>query len=153
MRSVSMLAIAGTTALLNSGCGNSPSEPARLQLAGTWNGAGSDAQGAENFTWIISQDGDSLSGPVATTASDPNDGSCASCHKNKLGILSGTISSGTLKLVMSFPTGGDVPTPICSVTMNATTSEVTGQRIVANYSGGDSCEGPFLNGAFTMVKK
>lgn len=153
MRSVSTFAIAGTAALLSLGCGDSPAEPPRLDLAGTWSGSGSDSQGAEVFTWVLTQAGATVSGPVTSLASDPKDGSCASCHKNKLGVLTGTISNGILTIAMSFPTGGDVPTPICSVTMNASTTAVTSKQIFANYSGGDSCEGPFTNGAFTMVKR
>jgi hypothetical protein len=53
---------------------------------------------------------------------------------------------------MLFPAGGDVPTPICSVTINATAADITRNRIAATYSGADSCEGPFTNGAFTMSR-
>jgi hypothetical protein len=155
MKSEFVLAVAAVTTLFSSGCGSSTSAsaPAPLNISGQWSGTGSDSQGAETFTWAVTQTGTILSGAVTSLAADPNDGSCASCHKNKLGVLSGTLNSGVLALTMSFPTGGDVPTPICSVTMNVTTANVSGSQIVANYSGGDSCEGPFVDGAFTMVKK
>lgn len=152
MKSEFVLAVAAAITLLSSGCG-STSAPAPLNLSGQWSGNGSDSQGAETFTWVLTQTGTTVSGPVTTAAADPRDGSCASCHKNKLGVLSGTLNSGVLTLTMSFPTGGDVPTPICSVTMNVTTGNVSNSQIVANYSGGDSCEGPFVDGAFTMLKK
>jgi hypothetical protein len=153
MKSEFALAVAAAISLLSSGCGSSTSAPAPLNLSGQWAGSGSDSQGAETFTWVVTQTGTMVSGAVVSLAADPKDGSCASCHKNKLGVLSGTLNSGVLALTMSFPTGGDVPTPICSVTMNVTTGNVSGSQIVANYSGGDSCEGPFVDGAFTMAKK
>jgi hypothetical protein len=83
---------------------------------------------------------------------DVADGTCASCHKIKGGTLSGTISGAGLTVTMVFPTGGDVPTPICGVTFEATAAGITKDRIVATYSGVDSCEGPITDGAFTMTR-
>lgn len=153
MRSAFGRALAITVALLSAGCDKSPAEPAGLDLSGTWSGNGSDSQGAETFTWVVAQTGPNISGAVRTLPADPTDGSCASCHKNKFGTILGTLANGNLAVTMTFPTGGDVPTPICSVTMNAVATVVTSRQIVANYSGGDSCEGPFVDGAFTIVKK
>jgi hypothetical protein len=53
---------------------------------------------------------------------------------------------------MLFPAGGSVPTPICSVTMDATASGVTSDSISAAYSGSDSCEGAFA-GTFRMTRQ
>ena len=152
MRLVSCVALLAF-GLVAEGCDNSPAAPRPPDISGSWTGAGSDNQGAETFTLVLTQTDSALNGTVATTAADPADGSCASCHKNKVGVVSGTISRGALTVTMTFPTGGNVPTPICSVTMNASAASVTPQKIVANYSGGDSCEGPFVNGAFTIMKQ
>jgi len=144
-------------AILCSNCHASPAAPTSTPstpggaLAGEWSGTGSDSQGAEEMTWVLTQRGDTVSGSVSTQSTNPTDGSCASCHKNKSGTLSGTIADSVLRLTMYFPTGGDVPTPICSVTMVASAEGFTVDRIAAPYSGGDTCEGPFTDGAFEML--
>jgi len=120
-------------------------------LSGSWSGTGSDSQGAEEMTWVITQRGDTVSGSVSTQSVNPTDGSCASCHKNKSGTFSGTIADSVLRLTMYFPTGGDVPTPICSVTMVASVAGFTANRIASTYSGADTCEGPFTDGEFEML--
>jgi hypothetical protein len=152
MRIVSAIALFAI-GLLAEGCGNSLAAPRPKDVSGSWAGNGSDNQGAETFNLVLTQTDSEVNGTVTTMAVDPSDGSCASCHKNKIGVVSGSISGAALKVTMSFPTGGDVPTPICSVTMDVPAAFVTTGQIVANYSGGDSCEGPFVNGAFTLVKK
>ena len=105
------------------------------------------------MTLTLAQSGDAVSGTAITRAVDPTDGTCASCHKNKDGTLAGTVSGSSLTLKMMFPTGGDVPTPICSVTIDATASNVTGGRMATTYTGEDSCEGPFTDGSFTMDRQ
>jgi hypothetical protein len=155
MRRIVSLAVA----VLTCGCGGSPvapdapprlSVPPPLNLTGTWTGRGSDSQGAHIITLTLAQTGDSVSGRAITRAVDPADGTCASCYKNKDGRFSGIVSDTALTLKMLFPTGGDVPTPICSVTIDATASGITSGRIAATYSGEDSCEGPFTDGSFTI---
>jgi hypothetical protein len=94
-----------------------------------------------------------VSGTVATRAVDPADGSCASCHKNKSGTLTGTMSSGALTFTMSFPSGGSDGTPLCGVDMSGTTTRLIGSLAGATYSGADSCEGPFSGGAFSMTRQ
>jgi hypothetical protein len=137
-------------ATLAADCTMLPVAPTSLQLSGTWDGTGADAQGAEVISWVLMQTGNTVRGTVSTRAVDPADGSCASCHKNKTGTFTGTIVGSSLTLTMFFPTGGDVPTPICSVTMIATADGVTGSKIASTYSGADTCEGPFTDGTFTM---
>ena len=144
------VALAGMAAALAADCTMLPVAPTSLQLSGTWDGTGSDAQGAEVISWVMTQTGNTVRGTVSTRAVDPADGSCASCHKNKTGTFTGTIVGSSLTLTMFFPTGGDVPTPICSVTMVATADGVTDARITSTYTGADTCEGPFTDGTFTM---
>jgi len=130
-----------------------PPPPAALNLSGTWTGTGSDSQGAETLSWVLTQVGDALSGSAATRPANAADGSCASCHKVKDGTMSATLSGTTLTLRMFFPTGGSVPTPICSVIMEATASGITSDAISASYSGSDSCEGAFAGGTFRMTRR
>ena len=89
-------------------------------LTGTWTGTGTDAQGAETFTWTVTQTGDRLSGSVVLDSANRNDGSCGSCHKQKSGTLAGTLSGGALTLTLDFPAGGSDITPLCGITMHAT---------------------------------
>lgn len=131
----------------------SPPAPSPLNLSGTWTGTGSDSQGAETLRWVLTQVGNALSGSASTRPANPSDGSCASCHKVKDGSLSATLSGTTLTLRMLFPTGGSVPTPICSVIMESTASGVTSNSIAASYSGSDSCEGAFAGGTFSMTRQ
>ena len=105
------------------------------------------------ITLTLAQSGDALSGTAMTRGVEPGGTTCASCHKVKDGTLTGTLSGTALTLKMMFPTGGDVPTPICSVTIDAAASNVTGGRMAATYTGEDSCEGPFTGGSFTMDRQ
>src|SRR5262245_42717641 len=65
-----------------------PSTPAvptpSFALDGTWTGSGVDSGGATVVTWILAQSGASVSGTMTTRAVDPADGSCNSCHRNKV---------------------------------------------------------------------
>jgi hypothetical protein len=127
-----------------------------LNLAGAWTGTGVDSGGATVVTWTLVQSGASVSGTVATRAVDPTDGSCNSCHRNKLGTLSGTISGAALTLSMDFAAGvsGD-PTPICSSAFAGTSPDIAASAarvMTVAYSGADSCEGPLANGALTMTR-
>lgn len=141
-----------TAALVTAGCGmpSIPLDPPTVKLTGTWTGTGSDSQGPELITWDLTQTGNMVTGMVSTRAVDTTDGTCASCHKNKTGTVSGTISGADLTLRMFFPSGGDVPTPMCTVTMNATVPDATDYNIATSYTGLDTCEGPFAGGRFSM---
>lgn len=140
------------------GCGASPAVPTgasastAANLTGTWLGTGTDAQGPETFKWSVIQTGDRLTGSVVLDPADPNDGSCGSCHKKKSGTLTGTISSGALTITLDFPEGGADLTPLCGITMHATTSDVAAGRIAASYTGTTTCEGPITDGTLTVTR-
>ena len=139
------------------GCG-SPAAPttkasgSAANLAGTWTGTGTDAQGPETFRWTVAQTGDRISGAVVLEPADPADGSCGSCHKQKTGTLAGTLSGGTLTLTLDFPAGGTDVTPLCGITMHATTSDIAAGRVAATYTGTTTCEGPITDGALTVTR-
>ena len=134
-----------------SACGSSPAAPS-ANLTGTWIGTGRDGQGAETFRWIVTQTGDRITGQAILDPVDPNDGSCGSCHKRKNGTLTGTLSGGALSLTLDFPTGGADITPLCGITMQASTSDVAAGRIAAAYTGTTTCEGLITDGTLTVTK-
>jgi hypothetical protein len=121
-------------------------------LTGTWKGTGDDAQGPETFTWTVTQNGDQLSGAVVLNSANPDDGSCGSCHKQKTGTLSGTLSNGALTLTLDFPAGGSDITPLCGITMHTTTRDIAAGRIAASYTGTTTCEGPITDGTLTVTR-
>jgi hypothetical protein len=147
-------------------CGSSASAPASpttaspapgpgssaANLTGTWTGTGGDAQGAETFIWSITQTGDRISGAAVLDSANRNDGSCGSCHKQKTGTLAGTLSGGALTLTLDFPAGGDDITPLCGITMHASSSDITAGRIAAAYTGTTTCEGAITDGTLTVSR-
>lgn len=127
--------------------------PATVDLTGSWSGIASDSQGPAVVAWQLTQTGSSVSGTVHTTATNPNDGSCSSCHRNKSGNVTGTINGSALTLTMFFAAGADGdPTPACSATLNASASSISSSNVIASYSGSDTCEGAFADGMMTMKK-
>jgi hypothetical protein len=121
-------------------------------LTGTWQGTGTDAQGAETFQWTLTQTGDRVTGSAVLDSANRNDGSCGSCHKQKSGTLSGTVANGALTLTLDFPEGGADITPLCGITMHATTTDLAAGRINATYTGTTTCEGPISDGTLTVAR-
>jgi hypothetical protein len=149
-----MLALGGPLFVSIMACGGTapatPSLSASPTLAGTWTGTGTDPQGAETFQWSVVQNGDAISGTAVMNSTNPTDGSCGSCHKQKNGTLSGTMSNGALTLTLSFPSGGTDITPLCGLTMNTSATSVAESQITATYTGTTTCEGPITDGTFVM---
>ena len=129
-----------------------PTPPVTLNLTGTWIGVGTDAQGGEKFRWTVTHTGDRVSGDVTLEPSNATDGSCGSCHKQKAGTLEGTLTDGALRLTLDFPAGGKDITPLCSITMHASTTDVAAGRIAASYTGTTSCEGAITDGTLTVTR-
>ncbi len=128
-----------------------PSAAPAPTLTGTWTGTGADSQGTTSVTWTLTQSGDSVSGTVRTQAVDPTDGSCNSCHRNKSGTVTGTMSGTSVSLRMFFAAGADGdPTPICSQTLDGIASRSGEGGIVGTYAGADTCEGQLANGTLSM---
>jgi hypothetical protein len=161
MKPISLITLALAASLAS--CGGSPAAPTGQTAAvtppvaaftGTWSGTGNDSQGLTSVTWTLTQTGDSVSGTVKTQAVDPSDGSCNSCHRNKSGTVSGTISGSSVSLRLFFAAGidGD-PTPICSQTLDSTVSSAGDGRLSGTYSGADTCEGPLTSGALALDRR
>ncbi len=121
-------------------------------VSGTWAGMGSDSFSPELMTWVVTQSGTTLSGTAQMNAVDPADGTCGSCHKVKRGTLTGTLSGNAVTISMTFPAGGDVPTPICEASLTAT-GTVADRRITGTYSGSDTCEGIYSNGVIELARQ
>ena len=106
--------------------------------------------GTINLICGLTQTGSTVSGTVQMQAVDAA-GSCNSCHRNKAGTFSGTISGTTLALTMVFPPGGaGDPTPACTATLTGTAPIVATGTLTVAYSGVDSCEPPAQNGTLAM---
>jgi hypothetical protein len=131
-----------------------PPAPAPLNLSGRWDGAANDSQGATYVDWSLFQNGDAITGTVTTNAVNPNDGSCNSCHRNKSGSISGTLSGTALSITMAFAAGvnGD-PTPACQATMTGSTPHAADDTFTIAYTGSDSCEGNFAKGTLVIRRK
>jgi hypothetical protein len=160
MRSIATAAIVTLLGAAMSSCGSSPAAPstpgtpaaAPTNVSGTWTGTGSDSFGPELVTWVLAQSGANVSGIAELNAADPADGSCGSCHKVKRGTLSGTLSGASLSMTMTFPAGGDVPTPICVAELSGIAT-VMDRRITASYTGSDTCEGFFADGKIELTRQ
>ena len=129
-----------------------PSVPVSVAVSGTWTGRGADSFSPELVTWVIEQSGSALSGTAEINAVDPADGTCGSCHKVKKGTLTGTVSGTSITVAMTFPAGGNVPTPICEASLNAT-GTIVDRRITATYTGTDTCEGVYSNGVMDLARQ
>ena len=152
-----VLAVALTGTGLN--CADSATVPIALDsisnpvnVSGTWTGTESDRLGPALLTWNLTQTGTAVAGTVLMRPVDPYDGSCASCHKFKDGVVTGTLSGSTFKIVMYFAAGGQDATPACSITLNSDAATVSQLTITGNYAGSDPCEGTF-DGTLAMTRK
>src|SRR5262245_11503524 len=82
---------------------SSPVPTAGPGVTGSWTGTGSDSFSAERIVWTLTQSDSNVTGRVELAPMDPDDGSCASCHKLRKGTVAGTIDGSTLTLRMNFP--------------------------------------------------
>jgi hypothetical protein len=101
--------------------------------------------------WVLAQSDSTITGNVELAPVDPADGSCASCHKLRKGTVTGTFDGSALTIRMIFPTGGDVPTPICATELTATAS-LAGDQLTGTYTGTDTCEGFYANGQLALTR-
>ena len=133
-------------------CGE-PSAPRPLDLTGSWSGPGTDRLGPETISLTITQNGNTLWGTAAIRPENPDDGSCVSCHKNKIGSVGGTAYGATIRLTMFFAAGasGD-PTPICSITLVGEKGTAGASAIALPYTATDPCEGT-MDGTISLTRK
>lgn len=146
------LALGLALAVTTGSCGDGSTAPRQLDITGKWAGSELDRLGPGVLTWNLHQDGTVVWGTVALQPVDSIDGTCASCHKFKVGNVQGTISGTTLRIAMFFPSGGADRTPLCSITLNGTAPTVSATEIVGTYGGRDPCEGTF-GGTLSMRRR
>lgn len=140
-------------AFAGSSCGSSPAAPSVTSVAGMWDGPASNHLGGHTLSMTLTQSGTVITGAAATRGIEPVGTTCASCHMNKTGTVTGTITGSALTLTMVFPAGNPAdPTPICSATITLTGVNVAGTSIEGAYGGSDTCEGTF-NGSMAMTRK
>jgi hypothetical protein len=107
---------------------------------------------------VLTQTGTTVAGTARTTGLNPSDGSCSSCHRYKIGTVSGTISGTALTLTMAFPGNSAETTPACAATFNVMASTIADNAFATTYSGGDTCENPqgqtiaFTNGTLNVAR-
>lgn len=145
------LAIGLTLAGATWSCRGGATVPRQLDVTGKWAGTETDRLGPGVLTWNLKQDGTVVWGTVSLQPVDSTDGTCASCHKFKVGSVEGTMSGTTLQIQMFFPSGGADRTPICSITLSSMAPMVSATEIAGTYGGSDPCEGTF-DGTLSMTR-
>ena len=160
----SILLVASLVAV--SACGGSASSPVAplpvstgtlASVSGTWTGTSADTSGQEKMTWIVTQNGNAMSG--AMTVSDTS----RSMMGN--GSMQGTISGSTVTFHMAVPTGGfSGMMSSCGMGIDGQgTMSDDGHTMTGTYSGnmsgmmsggmmGQSCGGAMNNGQFTLTR-
>lgn len=112
--------------LLVAGCSNDsttmPTTPAPLNLTGTWNGTVTFENVASRMTWVLTQSGAAVTGPV--TVALPS----GTVLLN--GTLTGTLTGTSLDYAIAVNTGGIPQQPSCvgqlKGTMTATPTTLVG---------------------------
>ncbi len=121
-----------------------PSEPAVLNVAGTWTGSASDSSGPGSMTWIVSQSGTALTGTVTATDTTTN--------LNGRGSLTGTVSSSSIHFTITVPAGGvDAPFADCTADISGD-AQVSSASMTGTYSGVNSCMGAITAGQIGLTR-
>ena len=116
-------------------------------------GSGTGGKGTTIVTWRVTQTGATVSGTVTTQSTD-QPGTCASCHRSRTGVVSGTISGTALNWTATFPAdASNDPTPACAATLKGTITDITADSVSGTYSGADQCEGQYTDGTLTMARQ
>jgi len=160
MRPVLTIITAAAFAALAAACGGGSGMPEQQGPKEIWTGTGVDSNantgangtpiGTTIVTWKLTQIEPSVAGTMTTQSTDAP-GTCASCHRSRTGVLTGTISGTALTWTASFPAGPNDPTPACTATLTGTISDMTGSSLNGAYSGQDSCEGQYTGGTLTLA--
>jgi hypothetical protein len=156
-RTLGMLRVATLVALAAAvGCakggdpgGTTPTPTTPANIAGTWSGAASDSSGTGTMSWTVTQNGSTISGPLAIIATDVN--------VSGVGTLSGTVTGNTISFTLTIPPGGfGAPFASCSSTSSGTAT-VSGATISGSYtgtvSGASSCSGAITAGQLNLNKQ
>ena len=106
-------------------------------VSGSWTGPGSDNSGPGSLTFVLSQDGNQVTGTFTATAA----GTGISIY----GSITGTVKNSEFT--------GSVSGSYSSCTVSATFSaSVSGVGMTGMYHGNNSCTGPVTNGSFNLTR-
>ena len=118
----SILAVLIATTLSFGACSNDsssgPSTPSTLNLAGTWTGSVTFQGVTAQMSWMLSESGTSVSGPVLVALSS------GTVLLN--GSLTGTISGSTLTYTISVAADGIPSRPTCTGQLSGTMTVTIG---------------------------
>lgn len=132
LQAVPRIALVAAAALLVVTCGSSPSAPAPLDLAGTWNGSMTDSvAGPSTIQVVISQSGTTLTGTWTQTFPDSNLNALETQLGGNFGSLSGSTQATTVALLLAPQRSQACSYPIA---LTATTSTMSG-----NWTFDSSC--------------
>jgi hypothetical protein len=142
-----LLGLASLPACSESGSTTTPS-PTTTQIGGTWNGSVTVSGSDGRMTWVLSQNGTAITGPVSIGLSS------GIILLN--GTFSGTLTGTTLSGSIAVSPGGIPVYPSCtgqlSATMNVTLGSVsTMNGPVALVS--STCPVPFTTSTVTMTRQ
>jgi hypothetical protein len=168
MKSARLVISATTLATLAIWGGTRPiAQAPPVDLTGSWYGTASDffvrngTPDGMRVRWVLMQTGTTVSGTATTTGLHPDDGMCSSCHRAKVGTVSGTIVGSTLSLTMNFPGNNGDPrenTQLCAALFTGTAATIADNGFTVSYTGSDSCENKegttiaFENGTLAVAR-
>ncbi len=147
------------TAACNSHSVSNPLTPTTptLSFAGTWVGTATDSTGSmmgsglgnlATMTWILTQNGNQVTGTIAFAG-------ITLAPSQAAPTVSGTVSGNTMTFTATMPASSMPPPNIaCSATANGTlTMNTSGTSMAGTYSGTSSCLGGFANGQITLTRQ
>jgi hypothetical protein len=117
-------------------------EPAAVNLSGTFSGPASDSSASGQMTLKLTQTGSAVNGSMGATLTN-------GCTMS--GNVSGTLSGTNLSFNAVVPQGGVSCQPGCSINFTGTAT-ATNTSITGTYGGTNSCFGPFSGGKFALTK-
>jgi hypothetical protein len=109
----------------------------QLNVSGTWKGSTADSSGVLQVTFVLSQNGATVTGTGTFTGG-----------ANGNGTFTGTVSTTSNNLSFNIAGSGAG----CTLSSSGSGS-VTGNTFSGNYTGTNSCVGPLANGVIALTKQ
>jgi len=122
--------------------------PSTLQIGGTWAGSVSVSGSDARLTWVLSQNGTAITGPVSIVLS--------SGIVLMNGTFTGTLTGSTLTGTVAVTPGGIPVYPACTGQLSATMNVTLGP--VSTMNGplslvSSTCSVPFTNSIVTLTRQ
>lgn len=140
--------ILGITALVSvAACGSlNPAKPSAFSASGTWTGNVTIPEQVAHMTWRLTQNGDSVSGPVEI---DTSSGGVV-----LTGALSGVFNNATLSFSIVVPAGQFADQPTCGGRLDGNARLALGAPSVLSGAytwGSTACAARMSSGTFTLT--